>query len=469
MTSLAVSRIAEITAGVLNEAAQGAVPDVSVTGFVVDSRLARSGDLFVAIRGERVDGHDFAAQAIAGGAVAILSQRDLVDVPCIVVADPVLALGAIAAWYRQNVLQARVIALTGSSGKTTTKDLIAQTLEGRVVAAHGSFNTEVGVPLTILQADENTEFLVLEMGMRGIGHIRYLADLADPDVAVVLNVGSAHLGMMKDPADIAQAKGEIVDGLRSDAIAILNADDPQVAAMAKRTHARIIWFGEGATNDVCALKISIDPQGRPGFELAIRGDDPADVQLSLHGEHFVSAALAAASVGHAVGMATSRIAERLTQSKLQSPWRMEVGHSRLGVTVINDAYNANPESMRAALKTLRSMPVSGRTWAVLGEMRELGDASLDEHDALGRLAVRLDISRLVCIGAGTKVMHLAASNEGSWGEESTWVPDIDSAIDVLDAQLQAGDVVLVKASRAEGLERIAAHLLSDSSESEVSS
>lgn len=461
MRALTLELVSRWCNGRLNACAERMDPNRLATGFTTDSRSITVGDVFVAIPGERVDGHDFARQAIDSGAVAALVQRDLPDLPCIVVDDVVLALGSIAAAYRRDMLSAKVVAITGSSGKTTTKDLLAQVLPGNVVAAQGSFNTEVGVPLTIFDADEGTEFLVLEMGMRGLGHIRYLCTIAQPDIALVVNVGSAHVGMLDGPEDVARAKGEIVEQLAADAVAVLNADDPRVVAMADRTAARVLTFGESPTSDVRARDVRLDSLGRASFELVVP-DEPAEtVTLQLHGEHFVSAALAAAAVGHVVGMSSGAIAERLCQAEPRSRWRMEVRTTARGVTVVNDAYNANPESVRAALKTLRSMQGGGRTWAVLGEMRELGDASLDEHDAIGRLAVRLDISRLVCVGDATKVMHLAASNEGSWGDESMWVPDAESAIAVLDDQLESGDVVLLKASRAVGLEVIASHLLGD--------
>jgi UDP-N-acetylmuramoyl-tripeptide--D-alanyl-D-alanine ligase len=479
--ALAIAVLAEVAQGRLNESARKlGDPDLSdpelsdrelrdrelgdqalALGFCVDSRNLQPGDVFVATRGERVDGHDYASSACESGAVAVLSERDLGQVPCIVVDDSVAALGRIAAWYRREVLTATVIALTGSSGKTTTKDLIAGLLDGVVVAAQGSFNTEIGVPLTILAADVDTDFLVLEMGMRGLGHIRYLADLADPDIALVLNVGTAHVGMLDSVADIARAKGEIIEGLGDDAVVVLNADDPQVAAMSSRTKASIVWFGESPDADVRAQDVRLDERGRPVFRLVAGDEVSDDIQLPMHGEHFVSAALAAACTAHLTGISLADIADRLRDVRIDSRWRMEVHQTSGGVTVVNDAYNANPESMRAALKALRSMAQGSRTWAVLGEMRELGDLTVSEHDAIGRLAVRLDISRLVCVGPGTKVMHLAASNEGSWGEESVWVPDTAAAIALLDNEVQPGDVVLVKASRAVGLEEIAGHLLGE--------
>lgn len=460
MKPLPLSSIAESCSGELSSAARPLVGE-SATGFFVDSRAVIPGRIFVAIRGERVDGHDFAAAAVREGAVAALVTREIEGVPCIVVHDTVEALGRIAQWFRQTVLRATVVAVTGSSGKTTTKDLIADVLEGsktgEVVAATGSFNTEVGVPLTILEADEQTRFLVLEMGMRGLSHIAYLANIAKPDIGVVLNVGSAHLGMMSDPSDIARAKGELVEALSEDGYAVLNADDPQVVAMADRTSAHVVRFGVDDSADIKGGDIRVDSRGRPSFTLTVGGHQ-STVDLQLHGEHFTEAALAAASVGHLCGMSCELIARQLSAATPRSRWRMEVTTTDDDVTVISDVYNANPESMRAALKALRSMAGSGRTWAVLGEMKELGAASVEAHDAIGRLAVRLDISRLVCIGDATKVMHLAASNEGSWGEESLWVPDVEAAITLLDAQLRPGDVVLVKASRSVGLEALADHL-----------
>lgn len=458
MKPLPLGLLAESSGGALNSVAAH-VAQVPVTGFAVDSRSVRPGDLFVAIQGERVDGRDFAADAVAAGAVAVVVSHEVSDLPCLVVSDPVVAFGRIAAWYRREILTATVVGITGSSGKTTTKDLIADVLEGEVVAAEGSFNTEVGVPLTIMAADENTEFLVLEMGMRGLGHIAYLADLARPDIGVVLNVGSAHLGMMQSPQDIALAKGELIESLSHDARAVLNADDPQVAQMAERTAAKVLWFGGRESADVTASNVTLDSSGRPSFDLSIPGEDPVRVCLQLHGEHFVESALAAASVGYLCGMASSTIARRLSAAVSRSRWRMEVSETEDGITIISDAYNANPESMRAAIKALRSMAGDRRSWAVLGEMRELGDHAQTAHDDIGRLAVRLDISRLVCVGEATKVMHLAASNEGSWGEESTWVPDADAAVELLEDQLRPGDIVLVKASRAVGLEVVPERLL----------
>lgn len=463
MIPLTVGELATAMTGVPHAVDAGTV----VTDVTVDSRSVPQGSMYVAIRGERADGHDFAADAVGAGAVVVLGSRPVVDadgapLPCIVVDEPVSALGLLSRWVRSERLQCAVIGITGSSGKTSTKDLVASVLAGvgPTTSAVGSFNTEVGLPLTILSADEATRFLVLEMGMRGLGHIAYLVDIAQPNVGAVINVGSAHIELLGSREAIAQAKGEIVRGLSPDATAVLNGDDPLVRGMAPTTPAHVVTFGEGVDCDVRAVDVRFDDQARASFTLVDRATDAAlPVTLSLTGEHQLSNALAAAAMCLAVGASPAQVADGLSAARPMSRWRMEISEAPGGFTVVNDAYNANPESMRAALKTLAALGRGRRTWAVLGEMRELGDASMEEHDAIGRLAVRLDISRLVCVGPATRVMHLAASNEGSWGEESVHVPDIDAAIQLLDEQVRPGDIVLVKASRSVGLERIAEHLL----------
>ena len=472
MIPLTVERIAAAVAGRV----VAVDPATLVRDVVVDSRAATAGSMYVAIAGERVDGHEFAAPSVAAGSVVVLSARELFDgsgagLPCIVVDDPVRALGRLAHWVRATLLSCTVVAVTGSSGKTSTKDLVASVLStvGPTASAQGSFNTEVGVPLTVLQADEGTRFLVVEMGMRGHGHISYLVDIVQPDVGVVINVGSAHLGMLGSRGAIARAKGELVEGLAPSALAVLNGDDPYVREMRERVQAGVILFGESADCVIRATDVRLGADARPSFTLHdLRGgrDESEAVSLAFSGEHYVSNALAAAAVALSVGATLGQVAEALRDAEPTSRWRMEVRESPAGFTVINDAYNANPESMRAALKTLVAMGRGRRTWAVLGEMRELGDESMTEHDAIGRLAVRLDVSRLVCVGEGTRVMHLGASNEGSWGDESVYVPDADAAIALLHEQVQPGDVVLVKASRSVGLERVAEALLTAGDDSE---
>lgn len=458
MIEMSLADVARATGGRL---AGGADPRERVTASVVtDSRQVEAGSLFVALPGERVDGHDYAAAAIAAGAVAVLAQRD-VNVACVVVDDSATALGRLASAVLDR-LDLTVVAVTGSSGKTTTKDMLASVLSrlGAVVAPQGSFNNEVGLPVTALRCDTSTKVLVSEMGARGKGHIRYLCTITPPDVSVVLNVGSAHLGEFGSRAAIGAAKGEIVEALRPGGLAVLNADDPVVSGMAGRSPAPVCLVGESPSADIRATDIRLDSTGRAAFTLA-DSDESAPVALQLVGEHQVANALAVAGVARHLGMAVADVAQALGQVRPASRWRMEVTQRRDGVTVINDAYNANPESVRAALKSLVGIAGERRSWAVLGEMRELGDSAPTEHDAIGRLAVRLNVGRLVAVGEGARAMHLGASHEGSWGRESVWVPDREAALAMLRDELEPGDVVLVKGSRLVGLEAVAAGILAD--------
>ncbi|MFD3696068.1 UDP-N-acetylmuramoyl-tripeptide--D-alanyl-D-alanine ligase [Streptomyces sp. NPDC058646] len=465
MIDLSLAEIADITGGRPHDIPD---PSVRISGpVVIDSRQVEAGSLFAAFDGEHVDGHDYAERAVAAGAAAVLAARP-VGVPAVVVPDVEKALGALARAVVER-LGTDVVALTGSAGKTSTKDLVAQVLQAHAptVWTPGSLNNEIGLPLTALKATAETRHLVLEMGARGIGHIAYLTGLTPPRIGVVLNVGTAHIGEFGGREQIAQAKGELVEALPTAAeggIAVLNADDPLVRAMAARTKARTVLFGEAEDADVRATDVRMAPGGQPAFTL----HTPAgcsDVTLRLYGEHHVSNALAAAAVAHVLGMSTSEIATALSGAGTLSRWRMEVTERADGVTIVNDAYNANPESMRAALRALAAMggPAranGGRTWAVLGPMAELGDASLAEHDAVGRLAVRLNVSKLVAVGGReASWLQLGAYNEGSWGEESVVVSDAQAAVDLLRSELRPGDVVLVKASRSIGLERVALALL----------
>ncbi|MBT2399927.1 UDP-N-acetylmuramoyl-tripeptide--D-alanyl-D-alanine ligase [Streptomyces sp. ISL-100] len=473
MIALSLAEIAEITGGQSHD-----IPDsaLRVTGpVVIDSREVKPGSLFAAFAGEKVDGHDYAERAVASGAAAVLATRP-VGVPAIVVDDVTEALGALARAVVGR-LGTKVVALTGSAGKTSTKDLIAQLLERKAptVWTPGSLNNEIGLPLTALRTTEETEHLVLEMGARGIGHIRYLTELTPPRIGLVLNVGTAHIGEFGGREQIAEAKGEMVEALPpADAggIAVLNADDQLVRAMASRTKARVVLFGEAADADVRAENVRLTENGQPAFSLRTP-TGCSDVTMRLYGEHHVSNALAAAAVAHELGMSVDEIATALSEAGTLSRWRMEVTERPDGVTVVNDAYNANPESMRAALRALAAMgrasqAKGGRTWAVLGHMAELGDDSLAEHDAVGRLAVRLNVSKLVAVGGReASWLQLGAYNEGSWGEESVHVSDAQAAVDLLRSELRPGDVVLVKASRSVGLERVAQALLDHRTEGEV--
>ncbi|MFJ6388764.1 UDP-N-acetylmuramoyl-tripeptide--D-alanyl-D-alanine ligase [Streptomyces sp. NPDC091972] len=464
MIALSLAEIASVVGGQTHD-----IPDPSaqVHGpVVIDSRQVADGSLFAAFVGERVDGHDYAEQAFRAGAVAVLAQRP-VGVPAIVVEDVQTALGALARHVVRR-LGATLVGLTGSAGKTSTKDLIAQVLQRKAptVFTPGSLNNEIGLPLTALTATEETRFLVLEMGARGIGHIRYLTDLTPPKIGLVLNVGSAHIGEFGGREQIAQAKGELVEALPEDGTAVLNADDPLVRAMASRTKAKVLLFGESDEADVRAENVRLTDTGQPAFSLRTPSG-ASEVTMRLYGEHHVSNALAAAAVAHELGMSATEIATALSEAGSLSRWRMEVTERPDGVTIVNDAYNANPESMRAALRALAAMGKGRRTWAVLGKMAELGDEALAEHDAVGRLAVRLNVGKLVAVGGReASWLQLGAYNEGSWGEESVHVSDAQAAVDLLRSELRPGDVVLVKASRSVGLESVAQALLD--AEGEVS-
>ncbi|MFD3543352.1 UDP-N-acetylmuramoyl-tripeptide--D-alanyl-D-alanine ligase [Streptomyces sp. NPDC058662] len=465
MIDLSLAEIADITGGRPHDIPD---PSVRISGpVVIDSRQVEAGSLFAAFDGEHVDGHDYAGRAVAAGAVAVLAARP-VGVPAIVVPDVEKALGALARAVVGR-LGTDVVALTGSAGKTSTKDLIAQVLQAHAptVWTPGSLNNEIGLPLTALRATAETRHLVLEMGARGVGHIAYLTGLTPPRIGVVLNVGTAHIGEFGGREQIARAKGELVEALPTEAeggIAVLNADDPLVRAMTARTKARTVLFGEAEDAEVRAVEVRLTPAGQPSFTLRTP-TGCSDVTLRLYGEHHVSNALAAAAVAHVLGMSVEEIATALSGAGTLSRWRMEVTERADGVTIVNDAYNANPESMRAALRALAAMggtarAKGGRTWAVLGPMAELGDASLAEHDAVGRLAVRLNVSKLVAVGGReASWLQLGAYNEGSWGEESVVVSDAQAAVDLLRSELRPGDVVLVKASRSVGLERVALALL----------
>jgi UDP-N-acetylmuramoyl-tripeptide--D-alanyl-D-alanine ligase len=478
---MTLAEIAAITGGRTHRADGSEV----VTGSVeFDSRRVGQGGLFVALPGERVDGHDFAATALAQGAAGVLAAREI-DAPAVIVppardahersvaltgdtdGSGAAVLAGLAKLARAAVdrLAAHgltVVGVTGSSGKTSTKDLIAQVLEpmGRTVAPPGSFNNELGHPWTVLRADADTRHLVLELSARGPGHIRALCETAPPRIGVVLNVGTAHLGEFGSREGIARTKGELAEALPADGVAVLNADDPLVAAMAERTSARVVFVGESDRAEVRAVDIELDEHARASFTL-VTPTGSRRVRLGLHGGHHVGNALSAAAVAIELGASLDEVAERLGGASRRSERRMEVTTRADDVTVVNDSYNANPESVAAALRTLARMADGGqrRTWAVLGVMGELGDSGAKEHEEIGRLAMRLDIDRLVAVDEQAEGIVRGARLEGFDGEEPVLVPDVDAAIALLNAQLRPGDVVLVKASKVAALWRVADALL----------
>jgi UDP-N-acetylmuramoyl-tripeptide--D-alanyl-D-alanine ligase len=457
--AMTLAELAAVTGAELQ--GEGIDPQQVVAGPVdTDARRLADGGLYVARVGEHADGHDFVPQAVERGAVAALVTRPVDGLASLVVADVQHAFERLARAVVDRLPDMTVVAVTGSSGKTSTKDLLGQLLArlGPTVASAESFNGEVGVPLTVLRASEDTRFLVVEMGARGLGHIAHLTGIAPPSVSVVLNVGTAHLGEFGSVEGIARAKSEIVTSLSADGLAVLNADDPAVRAMASRTDADVLLVGRAADAGLRVTDVTLDDHARPSFTLDVRGgtlgqthDRSSAVRLPLHGEHHVQNAAQAAAVALHLGMSLDDVGAALSEIEPLNRWRMQVTERPDGVTIVNDAYNANPDSMRAALKALAVMGQGRRTWAVLGEMLELGPDSIDEHDRIGRLAVRLNISRLVAVGPGARPLHTGAVQEGSWGEESVLVPDAEAAFALLSDELRPGDVVLLKSSRDAGL------------------
>ncbi|MCC3299158.1 UDP-N-acetylmuramoyl-tripeptide--D-alanyl-D-alanine ligase [Arthrobacter caoxuetaonis] len=466
MIELNAAEIAAITGGELVGAA-AADPSIPVTSATTDSREVTAGSLFIAKPGEFSDGHRFVGRAFESGATLALTERPVTDGdgtvhPAVVVPDAVLAMGALAAEIVRRLRAdgpLTVIGITGSAGKTTTKDLLAGLLRahGETVAPVGSYNGEVGVPLTIFSAGYGTRYLVVEMGATGVGHITYLADMVRPDIGVVLCVGSAHAGEFGGVENIARAKGELAEAVPPGGTVVLNGDDIRVAAMDKRTTADVLLFTSstdqlpGNHRELRAVDAETDSQGRPVFTLRFPNGEEHRVESGLIGAHHTANLLAAAGAAFAAGIAPADIAAGLSGQKAASRWRMERTDRPDGVTVINDAYNANPESMRAALRTLAELGQGHRTWAVLGEMLELGADSVTEHDAIGRYAVRLNISKLIVVGTGARALHTGAVMEGSWGDESQFVQTPEEAQAILEASLQPGDVVLFKSSNGAGL------------------
>lgn len=477
MEKLTLRRLAEVVAGRLHDEAAAdrlVGPDV-----VIDSREATPGALFVAFAGEQVDGHDYIAKAAGLGAVATLCQRvpaelaQEVAAGCVIVADQTAALGKLARHLTERPGLA-VIGITGSQGKTSTKDLVAQVLSGHgeTVAPQGSFNNEIGVPLTATRVNDSTRFLVSEMGARGVGHISYLCSLTPPSIGVVLNVGQAHMGEFGSQDVIAEAKGELVEALPAEGWAVLNGTDRRVVAMASRTPARVALFSGGGRPDApadlvaWADEVTADDFDRHTFVLRVErsGAEPesAEIALQLVGRHHVGNAAAAAAAALCAGMELPEVAAALSTAVPQSRWRMEISERADGVIVVNDAYNANPDSMLAALDTLaritrrrRTRQPGIRSWAILGQMFELGETSLDEHVAIARAAGSLQIDHLIVLGEFADDMMTSALASGC--PEARTARDATHAAEL--ATPAPGDVVLVKASRAMGLEKVADALL----------
>jgi UDP-N-acetylmuramoyl-tripeptide--D-alanyl-D-alanine ligase len=444
MIEMKLAEIAEAVGGVVVDGDCGATV---TAGVEFDSRKSAPGGLFVAFAGEKVDGHDYAADAVAAGAV-VMASRPVGVGPTVVVDDCLVAIGALARAVIDRLPELIVVAVTGSSGKTSTKDLLGQLLSrlGPTVAPAGSFNNELGLPHTVLRADHRTRYLVLEMGARGPGHLSHLCRIAPPRIALVANVGVAHIGEFGSVAEIARAKGELVQALPPDGLAVLNADDELVRAMGALTPAPVVLVGEHPDATLRADHVTLDERGRPAFDL-IAPEGRVPVRLAISGRHQVGNVLLAAAVARAQGMALADLGPALADLRLVSSRRMDVFDRADGVTVIDDSYNANPASVAAALRALAAIGRGRRRLAVLGYMAELGEQERAGHEEVGRLAAELGVDRLVVVGMAAGPIADGAVSVSDWGGVPVQVSDQEAAMELLRGELRAGDVVLVKGSR----------------------
>jgi UDP-N-acetylmuramoyl-tripeptide--D-alanyl-D-alanine ligase len=454
MISLKASELAKIVGGKLHGT------DVVINKVpVFSSKEATAGSIFLALQGENRDGHDFVSDAFSHGVdIALVSKP--VKENHILVPDVLSALGELAKFVRESLPDLKVIAITGSQGKTTTKDLLTEILSGKgvTVAPRGNFNNELGAPLTLLQCDAHTKYCVVEMGARRIGDIAALCKIATPDIGVVLRVGSAHIGIFGSAEGVAKAKSEMVSSLKVGAIAVLGNFDSYTPAMAKLHSGRTIIFGEKNTDEVRAADLEMR-EGCPHFDL-VTPDGRASVGLRIAGIHQTSNALAAAAVGSALGFSVDYIAGALSVASVQSKWRMQVTEFQSRV-LINDAYNASPESMEAALRTLIlfAQERGGEAWAFIGKMQELGESSAAEHARIGTLAQEIGVDHLVCIASPEYAASLNGAQSGANGGISVHLCADVSEAELIATRISAGDVILVKASRSEHLEELADAIL----------
>ena len=457
----------------INAATLNLDSNLKVTGkVVIDSRKVSQGDLFVAINGEKVDGHDFCHEAIKKGAIAVISSKELVGIPTLLVKEgnaasmnvdqpTVIALGKLASYLLMKLPDIFKIAVTGSSGKTTTKDLLIDlgNLIGPTVAPVGSYNNEIGMPQTILECDEKTKVLILEMGAREVGNIKKLCQIAKPDTSILLNIGSAHIEIFGSRELILKTKSEIIECLNAEDVAVLNHEDETFSK--QKTKAKVVSFGLSGA-DVSAKNVVLNDKAQASYELEFEGK-VSQVNLKLVGAHQVSNSLAAAAVFLKKGIDIDLVAKTLSNSVAKSKWRMQVEVNRKNITVINDSYNANPESMKAAIRTLKQAGADKKTFIIVGEMLELGSDSKQMHEEVADLIQKLDVKKTLVVGNGAKIVSDYLSNNAYKGRLE-FCMDIDSAISKTKEMVEINDVVLVKASRAIGLERVANALMNDFSE-----
>jgi UDP-N-acetylmuramoyl-tripeptide--D-alanyl-D-alanine ligase len=455
MISIKASQLAQIVGGELHGS------DVVIDQVpVFNSNDATRGSIFLALQGEHRDGHEFVSDAFSHGVEIALVSKPVTQ-RHILVPNVITALGAIAKYVRESLPNLSVIAITGSQGKTTTKDLLTQILSGNgnTVSPRGNFNNELGAPLTLLQANEDTKYCIVEMGARHVGDIAALCKITKPNIGVVLRVGTAHIGEFGSAERIAQAKSEMISTLDDQAIAILGDYDLYTPKMKQLHKGRTILFGEKNTDEVRAADLEIR-EGRPHFDL-VTPEGRASVGLRLVGIHQTANALAAAAICSALGLSVDYIAGALSTASIQSSWRMQVTEFDSGV-LINDAYNASPESVESALRTLIlfAQERGGQSWAFLGKMQELGESSVAEHERIGTLAQEIGIDHLVCINSPEYASALGNASETRGSSMSVHICADISEAEKVASGISAGDVILVKASRSEHLEDLADAILS---------
>lgn len=438
---------------------------------VIDSRKIKPGDLFVAIEGEKFDGHDFIADAIKSGACAVISSKRVDDFPQLLVTQKssapeiysqptIWALAKLANFVHQKLSGLITIAITGSSGKTTTKDLIAQLsgLLGEAVYTEGSSNNEIGLPLTIFKCSETTKVLILEMGARHTGNIKYLTDIARPNYGIITHIGSAHLEIFGSLENLRNTKAEIIKDIAKEDWAILNLDDQNTLQVKNMTRAKIFTFGSTPKADLYATNIEVDEMGHPSFDMHFK-DQNVHIELNLVGEHNVSNALAAAAPYLLENKSLKEVANLLNSAKALNPLRMEVSNLRDDIILLNDSYNANPESMKAALQTLERIGKGKRKIAILGEMRELGISHEEFHEAIGLLAGQIEVDKLLVVGERAKGIVTGAKKVDNWKGEATFHENNHALADYAKELLKPKDVILIKASRALALEEVADELI----------
>ena len=446
---------------------------LKITGKVcLNSKAVSTGDLFIAINGEKVDGHDFCHEAIKNGAVAALVSREIPNIAQLVVNDgapnskdvdqpTVIALGKLASYLLSKLPNIWKIAVTGSSGKTTTKDLLADLgkLIGPTISPTGSYNNEIGLPQTVLECDDKTKVLILEMGARQVGNIDKLCTITKPDTSIILNIGTAHAGIFETEDKILNTKSEIIRCLSKNDVAVLNKEDKTFSQ--QKTNARVVSFGlVGA--DVCAKNISLNANAQAQFDLEYKGK-VSKVELKLVGAHQVSNSLAAAAVFLDKGIEIDQVTKVLSNSVAKSKWRMQVEVSSKNITVINDSYNSNPESMKSALKTLKHIGEDKNTFVIMGEMLELGEKSKEYHEDIAKLIHQLGIKNCLIVGQGARPVFNYLQNQGFNGNV-IFTENLDETLLNAKKMINPNDVVLVKASRSIGLERVANAIVSDFSD-----